>query len=50
MYLSTMDETTLLEPIAQFTNGDLLNMSAEEWRKQYQLPARSAGADCQEER
>ena len=27
-------ETTLLEPIAQFTNGDLLNMSAEEWRKQ----------------
>lgn len=34
MYLSTMDETTLLEPIAQFTNGDLLNMSAEEWRKQ----------------
>lgn len=34
LYLSTMDETTLLEPIAQFTNGDLLGMSAEEWRKQ----------------
>lgn len=30
MYVSTMDTTTLLEPIAQFTNGDLLEMSPEE--------------------
>ena len=34
MYLGTMDETTLLEPIAQFTNGDLLEMSQEEWESQ----------------
>ncbi|MGN1183732.1 MAG: hypothetical protein ACI4R7_00730 [Oliverpabstia sp.] len=34
MYVSTMDTTTLLEPIAQFTNGDLLEMSPEEWRSQ----------------
>ena len=27
MYLSTMNTTTLLEPIAQFTNGDILNMN-----------------------
>ena len=32
--LGTMDETTLLEPIAQFTNGDLLEMSQEEWESQ----------------
>lgn len=31
LYVSTMDTTTLLEPIAQFTNGDLLDMSSEEW-------------------
>ncbi|MCI6675480.1 MAG: hypothetical protein MSG78_00925 [Clostridiales bacterium] len=34
MYVGTMDTTTLLEPIAQFTNGDLLNMSSEEWESQ----------------
>lgn len=34
LYVSTMDTTTLLEPIAQFTNGDLVNMSEEEWTKQ----------------
>lgn len=34
LYVSTMDTTTLLEPIAQFTNGDLINMSEEEWTKQ----------------
>lgn len=34
MYVSTMDTTTLLEPIAQFTNGDLLEMSPEEWESQ----------------
>ena len=35
MYLSTMDETSLLRPIAQFTNGDLLHMSREEWISQF---------------
>ena len=34
LYVSTMDTTTLLEPIAQFTNGDILNMSEEEWKSQ----------------
>lgn len=34
LYVSTMDTTTLLEPIAQFTNGDLVGMSAEEWESQ----------------
>lgn len=34
LYVSTMDTTTLLEPIAQFTNGDLLKMSSEEWESQ----------------
>lgn len=31
MYLSTMNTTTLLEPIAQFTNGDVLNMNEKDW-------------------
>ena len=31
MYLSTMTTTTLLEPIAQFTNGDILNMNEKDW-------------------
>lgn len=31
MYLSTMNTTTLLEPIAQFTNGDILNMNENDW-------------------
>lgn len=34
LYISTMDTTTLLEPIAQFTNGDLISMSEEEWQRQ----------------
>ena len=33
LYVSTMDTTTLLSPIAQFTNGDLVNMSEEEWER-----------------
>lgn len=32
MYLSTMNTTTLLEPAAQFTNGDILHMSRDEWK------------------
>lgn len=31
MYLSTMNTTTLLEPIAQFANGDILNMNEKDW-------------------
>lgn len=31
MYLSTMNTTTLLEPIAQFTNGGILNMNEKDW-------------------
>ena len=31
MYLSTMNTTTLLEPIAQFTNGDILIMNETDW-------------------
>lgn len=34
MYLSTMDETSLTHSIAQFVNGELLNMSQEEWESQ----------------
>ncbi len=33
LYVSTMDTTTLLTPIAQFTNGELVNMSEEEWER-----------------
>ncbi len=31
MYLATMNTTTLLEPIAQFTNGDVLHMNEKDW-------------------
>ena len=34
MYLSSMDMSSLLSPIAQFTNGQLLNMSEEEWESE----------------
>ena len=34
MYLSTMDETSLTHVIAQLVNGELLNMSDEEWESQ----------------
>lgn len=34
LYVGTMDTTTLLEPIAQFTNGDLLEMDKSEWKSQ----------------
>lgn len=34
MYLSTMDTTSLLMPLAQFTNGDILEMTKEEWKSQ----------------
>lgn len=31
LYIGTFDTSSLLEPIGQFTNGDLLRMSKEEW-------------------
>ena len=31
LFYSTLDEATILRPLAEMTNGDLLNMSAEEW-------------------
>ena len=34
MYLSTMDETSLTHCIAQMVNGELLDMSQEEWESQ----------------
>lgn len=34
MYVGTMDTTTLLEPLAKYTNGDLIDMSKEEWISQ----------------
>lgn len=34
MYLSTMDETSLVHVVAQFVNGELLTMSEEEWQSQ----------------
>lgn len=34
LYIGTFDTSSLLEPIGQFTNGDLLNMTPEEWESQ----------------
>lgn len=34
LWLSTMDETSLTHCIAQMVNGELLNMSEEEWKSQ----------------
>ena len=34
MYFGTFDSSSLLQPIGQFTNGDLLKMSKEEWKSQ----------------
>ena len=34
LYVGTFDTSSLLEPIGQFTNGDLLNMTDEEWNSQ----------------
>lgn len=34
MYLSTVDETSLTHCIAQMVNGELLNMSQDEWKSQ----------------
>ena len=34
LFLGTFDTSSLLEPLGQFTNGDLLHMSREEWASQ----------------
>lgn len=34
LFLGTFDTSSLLEPIGQFTNGDLLHLSADEWKAQ----------------
>lgn len=34
LYVGTFDTSSLLEPIGQFTNGDLLKMTDEEWQSQ----------------
>ena len=34
LYIGTFDETTLLYPFAQISNGDLLHMSKDEWKVQ----------------
>lgn len=34
LYVGTFDTSSLLEPIGQFTNGDLLKMAPEEWKSQ----------------
>lgn len=34
LYIGTFDTSSLLEPIGQFTNGDILNMTEEEWQSQ----------------
>ncbi len=33
LYIGTFDNSSLLEPIGQFANGDLLKMSQQEWRQ-----------------
>lgn len=34
LYVGTFDTSSLLEPIGQLTNGDLLKMTDEEWQSQ----------------
>ncbi|WP_295249730.1 hypothetical protein [uncultured Catenibacterium sp.] len=34
LYFGTFDSSSLLQPLGQFTNGDLLKMSKEEWKSQ----------------
>lgn len=34
LYLGTFDSASLLQPIGQFTNGDILKMSKDEWKSQ----------------
>ena len=34
LYVGTFDTSSLLEPIGQFSNGDIINMTPEEWKTQ----------------
>lgn len=36
LYLGTFDTSSLLEPIGQFSNGDIIGMTPEEWNSQFQ--------------
>lgn len=36
LYIGTFDTASLLEPIGQFSNGDIINMTPEEWDSQVQ--------------
>lgn len=36
LYLGTFDTSSLLEPIGQFSNGDIIDMTPEEWDSQFQ--------------
>ena len=37
LYVGTFDTSSLLEPIGQFSNGDIIGMNSEQWRQQMQL-------------
>lgn len=37
LYVGTFDTSSLLEPIGQFSNGDIIGMTPEQWRQQMQL-------------
>lgn len=36
LYIGTFDTSSLLEPIGQFSNGDIIDMTPEEWNSQVQ--------------
>ena len=36
-YVGTFDTSSLLEPIGQFSNGDIIGMTPEQWRQPMQL-------------
>ncbi len=36
LYVGTFDTSSLLEPIGQFSNGDIINMTPEEWKSELQ--------------
>lgn len=37
LYVGTFDTSSLLEPIGQFSNGDIIGMTPEQWRQQMEL-------------
>ena len=36
LYIGTFDTSSLLEPIGQFSNGDIIGMTPEQWATQLQ--------------